>query len=85
MNILNFVGAILVFLGAVYAVMGFIALCHIDKSKKGQKASMLSPAWYAHSDRFDDFGKRLCVPGRPLFYIVWVGIIAWFIARELIE
>ena len=85
MSVLNFVGAILALLGVVYAVMGFIALSHVDQSKKDHNARMFSPAWYAHTDMLDDFGKRLCIPGRPLFYVVWVGFIAWFIARELIE
>ena len=85
MSILNFVGAILALLGVIYAIMGFIALSHIDQGKKGHKARMLSPAWYAHSDMLDDVGKRLCVPGRPLFFIVWAGFVAWFIVRELIK
>ena len=84
MRIINLIGAVLILLGVIYAILGFIALSHIDQSKNTQNVRMISPTWYAQSDIFDELGKRLCVIGKPLFYIVWIGLLAWFVAREFL-
>ena len=55
--------------GFAYMILGLSAYSFQAKKSGTDKGWGLSPSWAFFPNNYNDYGKRLCKVGKPLFYI----------------
>ena len=81
MNAFGLFEFVLFLFGSIYALLGYFAYDHVDR-ERGHKWA-LSPFWALNSQSYNDFGKRLCSVGKPIFYFAWGGFLVWLLIKAV--
>jgi Ca2+/Na+ antiporter len=80
-SIATAIGSVLFVLGLIYALLGFVAYFHVSKEQHVDKGWALSLVWSLNEKSYDEYGKKLCAIGKPLFFVVWGGFLIWLILK----
>jgi hypothetical protein len=62
-------------------ILGLIAYSHKSKDKNVDAGWMISSVWALFPESYDEFGKKLCMKGRFLFWGATFSFLIWFIIK----